>query len=389
MPSFKLVWRNLVRRPLRSFLTVASLMIAIFLVCGLRTLITTLTSGVEHADSRRLDVMSATGLFVELPMSYQAKIDRIEGVEMSTKFQWFGGYFRSQKNFFAQFAVDPAPFLAMYPEIQVPPEQAAAFLADKSSCLIGDGFAKDADTNWKIGDTIPLIGALHPHPGDTAWEFKVAGIYHSTVPSIDNRTLWFHWDYYEETLKQGDIPPGVGVFAIRVKPGTDVARVISDVEDTFRDTEQRVQCQTEAEFQRQFVTMFGNIPLFVGWIGTGVLIAILLATVNTMLMSMREQAAEIGVIKSLGFTDGWTFRLLIAQSLMLTVVGGLLGIFLAWVTQKPVAESLAKMFPGYAIKPETYALAAAVTLLIGIAAGILPAWRARGMRCIDALRSTN
>src|SRR5262249_11821439 len=153
------------------------------------------------------------------------------------------------------------------------------------------------------------------------------------VPSFDNRTLFFHWDYFEKTLEQGGVPPGVGVYSIRVAPGTDVARVISDVENVFRDSEQRVECQTETEFQRQFVTMFCNIPLFVGWIGSGVLIAILLACVNTMLMSMREQAAEIGVLKSLGFTDGSMFGLLLAQALFLCSLGGALGLLVAWATQ--------------------------------------------------------
>jgi putative ABC transport system permease protein len=277
----------------------------------------------------------------------------------------------------------------MYPECQVPPEQVAAFLANKTSCLIGDGLASDPGMGWKVGDTIPLIGALHPHPDDRAWEFQVAGIYHPTAPNFDNRTMFFHWDYYEETLKAGGVPPGVGVFSMRVAPGADVARIIAEVEDTFRDSEQRVDCTTEAEFQRQFVTMFGNIPLFVGWIGSGVLIAILLATVNTMLMAMREQSAEIGVLKSLGFTDGSMFGLLIAQSLFLCVLGGGLGLLLAFVTQKPIADALGAMFPGFVVKPQTFALAAVVSILIGLAAGVIPAWRASRLRCVEALRSAD
>lgn len=389
MPPFKLVWRNLTRRPLRSLLTIASLAIAIFLICGLRTLITTINAGVENADSRRLAVMSATGLFAELPQSYQAKIDRIEGVEKTTKFQWFGGYYRSQKNFFAQFAIDPETMFDMYPECKVSPEARAAFLADRTSCIIGEQLSTDANMGFKVGDTIPLIGSLHPHPEDKAWEFKVAGIYRSDVPNFDNRTLFFHWDYYEETLKQGGVTPGVGVYSIRVAPGTDVARVISDVEDAFRDSEQRVDCATEAEFQRQFVTMFGNVPLFVGWIGSGVLIAILLACVNTMLMAMREQSAEIGVLKSLGFTDGSMFGLLISQSLFLCTLGGAVGLALAWSTQQSIADGLGAMFPGYTIRGETFALAAAVAVAIGIAAGIVPAWKASKLRCVQALRGTD
>ena len=386
MPPFKLVWRNLLRRPLRSILTMLSIAVAIFLICGLRTLVTTINSGVQHANNRRLAVMSSTGLFVELPLHYQQEIEKVPGVEMTTKFQWFGGYYRSMQNFFAQFAVDPGTMFEMYPECKIAPEQVEAFRRQRTSCIIGDRLVKEF--GWKIGDTIPIIGALHPHPEDRAWEFQVAGIYHSEVPSFDNRTLFLRWDYFEETLKQGDQPPGVGVYSIRVAPDADVPRVIADVEDAFRDSEQRVDCVTEAEFQRQFVTMFGNIPLFVGWIGTGVVIAILLASINTMLMAMREQSRDIGIQKSLGFTDGSMFALLATQALLLCAVGGGIGLLLAWATRPAIADWMARMFPGFDITPGTYAIAAAVTVGLGLAAGALPAHRARRLRCIEALRGT-
>jgi putative ABC transport system permease protein len=137
----------------------------------------------------------------------------------------------------------------------------------------------------------------------------------------------------------------VGVFSIRVEKGADVARVIADVEQAFENSDQRVDCQTEAEFQRQFVTMFGNIPLFVGWIGSGVVLAILLACINTMLMAMREQTSDIGIMKALGFTDGAMFWLLVAQGLFLCVLGGGLGMLLARATEGGVADGLGSMFP--------------------------------------------
>ena len=385
MPSFKLVWRNLLRRPLRSLLTVMSLTVAIFLVCGLRTLLTTLTAGIEHADSRRLAVLSSTGLFVELPQSYQEKIDRVPGVERTTKFQWFGGYYRSLKNFFGQFAVDPEAMLEMYPECHVTPEERQAFLENRRSCLVGWEIARDF--GFKIGDTIPIIGDLHPHPEDKAWEFVVAGIYRSPTPNFDNRTMFLHWDYYEETLKSAGVPTNVAVYAIRVEPGADVAAVIADVEALFENGPQRVDCDTEAEFQRQFVTMIGNLPLFIGWIGTGVLIAILLACVNTMLMSMREQLTEIGIMKSLGFTDASMFGLLIFQALALCGIGGGLGIFGAWATEKAIARLLGANFPGYDILPRTFLIAIAITVGLGLVAGLVPAWRVARLRCVEALRS--
>jgi len=335
MASFQLVWRNLMRRPLRSLLTILSLAVAIFLICGLRSLITTLNAGVAAADNRRMAVMSKTGLFVELPLKYQATLDRLPGVEMTTKFQWFGGYYRSQKNFFAQFAIDPANLFEMYPECKVSAEEQAAFLGDRTSCIIGDVLA--SDFGWKVGDNVPLIGALHPHPDNKAWEFRVAGIYHSSAPNFDNRTMFFHWDYFEKTLEANGVTPGVGVFSMRVAQDSDVAAIKLAVEQAFEDSEQRVACETEADFQRQFVTMFGNIPLFVGWIGGGVVLAILLASINTMLMSMREQTVEIGIQKALGFTDGAMFGLLIAQALFLCLVGGGLSIAIAALTQAPIA----------------------------------------------------
>ena len=387
MPSFKLVWRNLLRRPLRSLLTIASLAIAIFLICGLRTMITTIAAGVDNANPRRLDVLSASGLFVELPLSYQAKIERVPGVEKTTKFQWFGGYFRSQKNFFAQFAIDPETMFDMYPECKLPKEQIEALRNTRTGCVIGRSLAEKFD--WKIGDTIPLIGALHPHPEDKAWEFKVCGIYHSDVPSFDNRTLFFRWDYFEETLKAGGVPPGVGVYAIRATPDANVEDVIAGVEDQFRDSDQRVDCATEAEFQRQFQSMFGNIPLFLGWIGGGVLIAILVASINTMLMSMREQTGDVGVMKSLGFTDANVFGLFMAQAMFLCLLGGGIGLFLAWSTQGAIASSMEFMFPGFRIQAATFVIAAVLTAVLGLLAGILPAVRASRLRCVEALRAAD
>jgi putative ABC transport system permease protein len=383
MPPFVLVWRNLWRRPLRSLLTVLSLAVAIFLICGLRSIITTIRLAAEHADSRRLWVLSASGLFVELPLHYQERIRSIPGVGSTTKFQWFGGYYRSMQNFFAQFAVDPDMFV-MFPEVQVEPEALQRLRDDRRGCIIGSTLAREFE--WKVGDTIPLIGALHPHPEDKEWEFRVVGVYHSDRPNFDNRTMFFRWDYYEETLKQGGVPPAVGVFVIRAAPGASEEQLIADVEDAFRDSEQRINCATESEFQRQFQSMWGNLPLFLTWIGGGVLLAILVACLNTMLMSMREQTAEIGILKALGFTNGTLFALFMLQATVLAMLGGGLGMLAAFATQVPFAQVLEMFAPGYHVKPGTFALAAVITLAIGPVAGFIPAWRARTLSCIAAFR---
>jgi putative ABC transport system permease protein len=383
MPPLLLVWRSLWRRPLRSLLTVASLAVAIFLVCGLRSILTTIRLAADNADPRRLWVLSATGLFLELPLHYQERLAQLDGVDGVTKFQWFGGYYRNQQNFFAQFAVDPEMF-GMFPEAQVDPETITRLRDDRRGCVIGSTLAREYQ--WSVGDTIPITGALHPHPEDKAWEFRVAGIYHSDRPNFDNRTLYFRWDYYEETLKSGGVPPSVGVYVLHLAPGASAESLIQTVEDTFRDAEQRVDCDTESEFQRQFQSMFGNMPLFLAWIGGGVLIAILVACVNTMLMSLREQTAEVGILKSLGFTDASMLTLFLLQSIALCVLGGGVGMLLAFATQKPFAGALEMFAPGYRVQPATFAMAAAITLGVGLLAGLAPALLARRLSCIDAFR---
>ena len=144
---------------------------------------------------------------------------------------------------------------------------------------------------------------------------------------------------------------------------------------------------TEAEFQRQFVSMVGNIPRLLSFIGGGVFIAILLACVNTMLMTGREQTHDIGILKALGFKDGQMFRMTIAQSLILCVLGGASGIVLAELSALVIAPLIQQFFPGYMVLPETAAMAAGITVLIGLIAGIIPAWNARSLRCVEALRS--
>jgi putative ABC transport system permease protein len=384
----RLVLRHLLGHKNRSLLTIGAVGIAVFLLCLLRTLVTALEAGVEAASASRLMVQSAVSLFVGLPISYQDKIRTIEGVESLSKWQWFGGVYQDPSNFFGQFAVDHANLLEVYPEIDLAPEARATFAARRNACIVGYQLADQF--GWKPGDRIPLIGALFPHPdGDeVAWEFELAGIYRSDSAAVDNRTMLFRWDFFQETQEAGGDPIEVGVLVLKVAPGADVTRIMGEVDALFENGPQRVRTTTEKEFQRQFVTMVGNIPMFVGWIGGGVLIAILLACVNTMLMAARQQTHDVGILKALGFSDAAAFRVMLAQALVLCGLGGLLGVGVALAAQPVVIGILGTFFPGFAILPETLVLAAAVTLALGLVSGAVPALRSARLRCVEALRST-
>ncbi len=384
--SLRLVRRNLFKHPVRTLLTVGTLTVALFLLCVLRSFVVTLDAGVKSAKSNRLVVQSAVSLYVILPESYEVKIRSVEGVEAICPWTWFGGYYQDPSNFFAQFAVDEETLLDVHPEIVVEDGSVAEFKANRRNCLVGADIARDF--NWKVGDSIPIISPMFVREDGQAWDFQVAGIYRSRTAAVDNRTIYFHDEYLFKSLEDGAArgPIGVGIYMVKVKDDVDLPVVMSRIDALFENGPQRVQSTTEAEFQAQFVSMLGNVPLFVSSIGGAVLLAILLAVVNTMLMAAREQVRDVGILKALGFGNDTIFVGLLCQSLFLSVLGGGLGVALAWASAGPVATSLGAMFPNYQVSPGTLALGATLSVSIGLFAGLAPAIQLSRLSCVESLR---
>lgn len=383
---FKLVLQNLLSHPIRSGITAISVAVALFLICVLTSIVTTLESGLAAASATRLVVMSSISLFVDIPLSYQARIAKVDGVASIVKWQWFGGYYKSPENFFAQFAVDPERMFEVYPEVKVDEATRQKFLSQRNACVVGWQLAAEFP-EWQESGKVPIIGALFPHPSGKAWEFELAGVYRSEAANFDNRTMFFRWDMFEETLESNGDAPGVGIYVMSVEPGADIERMRAEIEGLFENGPATVRCDTESEFTRQFISMLGDIPMFLSWIGAGVLVAILLGAINAMLMAGREQTHDVGILKALGFTDASAFGLLIAQSLVLCLTGGALGIGLAAATEEGIALAIGSAFPGFFIENSTYVAAAAVSLGVGMAAGAVPAWNALRANCVEALRA--
>ena len=384
--SLRLVRRNLFKHPVRTLLTVGSLMVALFLLCVLRSFVVTLDAGVKSAKSNRLVVQSAVSLYVILPESYEGKIRSVEGVEAICPWTWFGGYYQDPANFSAQFAVDEETLLDVHPEIVVEEGSVEDFKASRRNCVVGADIARKF--NWKVGDSIPLISRLFVREDGQAWDFQIAGIYRSRTAAVDNQTIFFHDEYLFKSLEDGAArgPIGVGLYMVKVKDDVDLPVVMSRIDALFENGPQRVQSTTEAEFQAQFVSMLGNIPFFVSSIGGAVLLAILLAVVNTMLMAAREQVRDVGILKALGFGNGAIFIGLLFQSLVLSLLGGGLGVALAWASADTIATSLGSMFPNYQVSFGTLALGATISVALGLLAGLAPAIRMSGLSCVESLR---
>jgi len=383
----KLAFKNLFAHPVRTVLTIGALAIAMFLVCFLTSIATALEAGVSSNTVRRLWTRTAVSLFSTMPQNYEQKIESLPEIDQAVKFQWFGGYFREQKNFFAQFAIEPEHLLEVYDELYVVDGSYENFVADRNSAFIGKALADKYE--WKVGDTIPLTATIFTKPDQSPWEFEVAAIYEADTPNVDRSTLFFHWDLFEETVKgfAGEAPE-VGVYLFKPVEGADLDAVSAQVDALFEGGPMRTLTTTESEFQREFIGMIGNLPRFITFLGTGVFVAILLASINTMLMAAREQTNDVGVLKSLGFSDGRVFGLMLTQGLFLCGIGGGIGIALAKGSESAFRDMLAAQFPGYLVADATVIGAAVLTLAIGLVAGLMPALHARRLSPVAALRAT-
>ncbi len=386
--GLKLILRNLFAHKLRLFLTFGAVVLGVLLICISEAVVTSLSASVDQASSRRLWVQSAVSLYVSLPLSYQGKIESLEGVDNVCKFQWFGGVFRDADSFFAQFAVDSERLEAFYPEMELIEGSFEDFTRDRRGCLIGRGLAQQY--GWKVGETVPILGTIFPRSDGDAWEFIVRGIYNSTSPAtLDQNTLYFSYEYLRESQEAGSAlgPEGVGVYVVQVAEGADDTGLMASVDELYENGPQRVQTTPESEFNRQFVTMLGNVPTLLRAVALAVLFAVFLAVLNTMLMAARERTHDIGIQKALGFDDGAIRRSLMTESLLIAITAGLVGAGLTKLLEAGLLMSVGKMFPGLSIGGEVLALGMGVAIGVGVLAGLIPAWRASRLTPVEALRA--
>lgn len=385
---WRLIVKNVFKHPVRSVLTTLSMLVAVFLLCLMQALVATLDSTIDDAKSDRFVVQSSVSLFVILPEAYRQKLKSIEGVETVCAFSWFGGYYQEPENFFAQFAVDEETLGATYPELSYVEGSEADWLADGRGCIIGDQLAETY--GFGIGDRVPIIGNIYQRNDGGTWDFTVRGIYRSSTPNLDRKTLFFHGDFLLESIRSGAAtgPTGVGIYYVRTAPGVDPVAVMQRIDAEYENGPQRVQSTPESVFQAQFVSMIGNVPLFVSSLGGGVLFAILLAVVNTMLMAAREQVRDVGVLKALGFGNTPVFLMFLGQGMLLTLLGGGLGVGLALAISDGVAQAAGTYFPGFEVELSTAAIGLALSGVIGLLAAAAPAWQLSRVSPVDALRGT-
>jgi putative ABC transport system permease protein len=378
MKFLPLLFANLLRRKVRTTLTLGSFAVALFLFCLLVTIRAAFNQGVDAAGADRILVINKVSMIQPLPIAYRERLARVAGVKELTWANWFGGVYQDDKNFFPQFAVDAETYRTIYTEFLVPPDEWQAFLADKQGAVVGKSTADRF--GWKVGDRIPIKGAIFP--GD--WEFNLRGIYTGRRPNDDLTQFWFRWDYLKEKA-----PPwaqnNVGWYTVRIAPGADSVKVARDIDEVFANSAWETRTQSESAFMASFVEQMGNIEFLMVAIGSVVFFTLLLVTGNTMATSVRERTGELAILKTVGFTDASVLALVLIESLLVAALGGALGIGMAkafTLAGDPTKGMLASFY----LPPAGIAAGAALSLSVGLIAGLLPALGAMRRQVVDALR---
>ncbi|MCL4814831.1 MAG: FtsX-like permease family protein [Vicinamibacteraceae bacterium] len=383
------ILKHLRRNWIRTGSTIAAMAVCILLFCTLQTVVAAINYALDSASARRLWTRHAVSLVFELPLTYKDRIAAIPGVQRVAYSSWFNGIYIDQKNFFANFATDIEPFLDMNPEIIVRPEERAALMADRRGCMVGRLLAEKF--NWKVGDTFQMESPIPPYRIGQPFEFVIRAIYDADLernPGTDLSSMFFHHAYlYEATGRR----VGTGMYVIEIADPDNAGEVSKAVDAMFADSDAPTKTETEAAFVAGFIAMAGNLALLINAIGLAVAFTILLVTANTMSMAVRERRREIAVLKTLGFTGGTVLALIIAEALVLGVIGGGLGLALGWasiqgLTQAPVLSGILAGYPKLGLTPMVATLGMGLALTLGLLAGLFPALAAYRARVTEMLR---
>jgi putative ABC transport system permease protein len=377
IPGF--IVRNAFRNKRRLILTILSVALSLFLFVTLRTALQLMTEPpTTDQAALRLAVRHKVSLANVLPQKYQYRIERVPGVAECSKFTYFGGIYQdiSQSNF-AQFGVDADRILRIFTEMQVDPLQQESFIREKSACLVGVKLAERF--GWKVGDRITLLGAMWP----CDLELTVRALYRGQ--GIDETLLMFHHDYMDEALGELGL---VGTFWLRAASAAAIPQVIEQVDRIFANTDAETKTETERAFQLEFVSMIGNVKMFLGSILVVIVFTMLLVTASTMSMAIRERAREMAILKAVGFDGIQLFGLILAEAFGLAMTGGLIGCFGAKLlfTHLDIYQLSQSFIPIFPISTETLALGLVVAGLLGAASSVAPAYATLRLTVVEGLK---
>ena len=384
MNDFDLVRKNLFRRKLRAALMIVSILIAFMIFGVLAGFYRAFTAGEDRAAADRLITVNKINFTQPMPIAYFNRVRAVDGVRQVTFANWFGGYYQDPKNFLMTLAIEPATYFDVYrSELDIPPEQLQAFITDRSSAVIGESMARK--WGWKVGDRVPVASNIFTQRsnGSHTWDFTIAGIVKGKAEQVSTDFLLFQYAYFDETRSFGK--DTIGWLILQTNSPENNDRVAKTIDAMFANSTAETSTDTEKAFGKAFAAQFGNIALIVFLVVGAAFVTILMIVGNTMALSIRERTREIGVLKTLGFSGPRILRMVLGESVLLALLGGLPGLAIAALITIALRASLANIAPAFAVSPVIALEGIALMIALGLFTGVIPALNAMRLKIATAL----
>jgi putative ABC transport system permease protein len=386
MKFFPIVWRNLLRRKFRTIFTIGAIFFAFLLFGVLMAIRSAFGMNIQLAGQERLMIIDKVSIINPLPASYESQVKMLPGVTDITHANWFGGYYQEVRNQFPTFAVEPESWLRIYAkEFDLPEDQKKAFYADRTGAIVGADTAKKY--GFKLGQKVPVQGTIYRRPDGGPWEFTIDGIYDSKIKGADKTNLIFNYQFLRETIpEQSGFRDKYNWYVLTIDNPDKAPEIAAKIDGMFANSPSETKTNTEKAFVSDWAKQIGDIgKIMMGIVGMA-MFTILLVTGNTMAQAIRERTNELAVLKTLGFPDGRILRMVLAESLLIALVGGGAGLVLSYVLIAVSGDPTGGLLPAFYFP--TPSLVAGVLLVfgLGVASGLLPAWQASRLRIVDALR---
>jgi putative ABC transport system permease protein len=368
------------RHRLRLFFTVASIGVAFFLFGLLQAVRSALTGGVEIAGQDKLITHHKVSIIQSLPVNYLAQVKTRPDLLDAASLSWFGGIYQDPRQQLVVFAVTDNYF-SLYPELKVDPKALAAWQADRQAALVGEDMANRY--HFKVNDVIPMRSNIYRRAdGGNTWPMKVVGLWRSDDQA--SQQVFFHYEYFNESISFGK--NSLGWIVSRLKKGENPVTVSKSIDAMFANSKQETVTSTEKAVAQSFANQIGDIGAILTFVVSAVFFTMLLVTANTMMQSVRERAQEIGILKTLGFGERAILWVVLGESLLITLVGGLMGLGLAAITCQGMEAALKSFLPRFAIPVAALWQGVLGMLVLGVLAGIWPALSAMRLSIVNALR---
>ncbi len=383
MSDLYLVYKNLIRKKLRFFLTFFAIFIAFLMFGALTAFDSALNAGVELSADNRLVSVNKINFTQPLPISYVRKVQTVEGIEAVAQFNWFGGYYKEPRQQVMTFAVDPATLLAVYgDDIAIDEERYDNWQKNQQGILVGKAVADLY--GWKVGDRIPLHSNIFSkQDGSSSWAFDIEGIFTAKYPQADTNSVYIHYKYFNETQSfGGDFIGWMGIKTLDPKLNEQVIKAIDDM---FANTPFETETVPEKAFNQSFIAQLGNIGLILSSVVFAAFFIILVIVGFSMALAIRERTNEIGVMKTLGFSSLRIFKMVLMESFMLIFLGGIVGLFTATYFLGFLNNAPQFPLPDLILSNDIILKAVAIMVFLGLITGIIPAVNALRLNIITAL----